>query len=161
MSVHISPAHYLELDRAAEYRSEYFDGQMIEVVGGGLVHSEVLGNTGCALHAQLRTRPCVVLMCNMRTRVGPTEQYAYPDVVVVCDKPEVLDPREDVLLNPTVIIEVLSPASADFDRDFKFVAYTAIPSLKEYVLVATDGASIEVFTRQPDGLWSQAKATRL
>lgn len=86
----------------------------------------------------------------MRTRIGSAARYAYPDVSVICGKPEVLDRRKDILLNPTVIIEVLSPSTADFDRSFKFVAYTAIPSLRQYVLITTDRVSIEVFTRQPD-----------
>jgi Uma2 family endonuclease len=101
-------------------------------------------------------------MSDMRTRVGTVARYAYPDVSVVCGKPEVLDNRKDILTNLTVIIEVLSPSTADFDRGFKFVAYTAIPSLRQFVLIATARASIEVFTRQPDGLWAPpAKATQL
>jgi Uma2 family endonuclease len=94
----------------------------------------------------------------MRVCINPRRRYAYPDITVVCGKPELADDRRDILLNPTVIIEVLSPSTADFDRGFKFVAYTAIPSLREYVLVASERCSIEVFTRQPDGLWEQAKA---
>src|SRR3954447_23123645 len=127
MPAPISPQQYLELDRAAECRSEYFDGEMFELAGGGLAHSQIIMNTGCTLHGQLRETRCEAMMCNMRTRIGSAERYAYPDVIIICGKPEVLDDRQDILLNPAVIIEVLSPSTADFDRSFKFVAYTAIP----------------------------------
>jgi len=158
----ISEEKYLELDRAAEYRSEYYDGEMFAMAGAGMAHNLIAGNTFASLHGQLRGKPCVALPSDMRTRIGCAARYAYPDVTVICGKPEVLDHRKDILTNPTVIIEVLSPSTADFDRGFKFVAYTAIPSLRQYVLIATDRPSIEVFTRQPDGLWPPpAKATRL
>jgi Uma2 family endonuclease len=134
---------------------------MFAMAGAGFAHNQIVLNAGAALHTQLRGKDCQALMSDMRTRIGSAARYAYPDVTVVCGKPEVLDRRKDILVNPTVIVEVLSPSTADFDRGFKFVAYTAAPSLRQYVLIATDRASIEVFTRQPDGLWSQAKATRL
>jgi Uma2 family endonuclease len=115
-------------------------------------------NIGAASHAQLRGRDCQALPSDMRVCINPKKRYVYPDVTVVCGKPELVDHRQDILLNPTVVIEILSPSTADFDRGFKFVAYTAIHSLREYVLVASDRCSIEVFTRQEDGLWEQAKA---
>ena len=158
----LTEEQYLELDRAAEYKSEYYDGEMFAMAGADLAHGRVVMNTGAAVHTQLRGTPCQGLATNMRVRVGSAARYAYPDLIVVCGKPEVLDHRQDILTNPTVIIEVLSPSTADFDRGFKFVAYTGIPSLRQYVLIATDRASIEVFTRQPDGLWAPpAKAARL
>jgi Uma2 family endonuclease len=158
----ISEERYLELDRAAEYKSEYYDGEMYAMAGAGMAHNQIVLNTGATLHTQLRGKNCQALMSDMRTRIGSAARYAYPDVSVICGKPEVLDRRKDILTNPTVIIEVLSPSTADFDRSFKFVAYTAIPSLRQYVLIATDRISVEVFTRQPDGLWAPpAKATAL
>jgi Uma2 family endonuclease len=158
----ISEERYLELDRAAEYKSEYYDGEMYAMAGAGMAHNQIVLNTGATLHTQLRGKNCQALMSDMRTRIGSAARYAYPDVSVICGKPEVLDRRKDILTNPTVIIEVLSPSTADFDRSFKFVAYTAIPSLRQYVLIATDRISVEVFTRQPDGLWAPpTKATAL
>jgi Uma2 family endonuclease len=157
----LTEEQYLEHDRAAEYKSEFYDGEMFAMAGAGLAHNRIVVNTEASLHAQLRGKPCEALPSDMRTRVGSARRYAYPDVSVVCGEPEVLDERKDILVNPTVIIEVLSPSTADFDRGFKFVAYTAIPSLRQYVLIATNRASIEVFTRQPDGLWSQAQAAHL
>jgi Uma2 family endonuclease len=152
---------YLEIDRAAERKSEYYDGEMFAMSGASFVHNVVVANIVGILHAQLRGNPCGVIPSDMRLRIGPRGRYAYPDVTVVCGKPELLDGRKDILLNPTVPVEVLSPSTADLDRGFKFVAYTAIPSLRQYVLVAADRPSIEVFTREPDGRWVQAKAARL
>jgi Uma2 family endonuclease len=158
----LTEEQYLELDRAAEYKSEYYDGEMFAMAGAGMTHNRIVINTGSSLHTQLRGSRCEALASDMRTRIGSAARYAYPDITVVCGEPQVLDHRKDILTNPTVIIEVLSPSTADFDRGFKFVAYTAILTLRQYVLIATDRVSIEVFTRQPDGLWAPpAKATSL
>jgi len=157
----LTPEQYLEIERAAEYKSEYYDGEMFAMAGAGLAHNRIVADTQYALQSQLSGSPCELLPSDMRIRVGSAARYAYPDITIVCGEPALLDNRQDILLNPAVIIEVLSPSTADFDRGFKFVAYTAIQSLRQYVLIATDRASIEVFTRQADGLWSQAKASRL
>jgi Uma2 family endonuclease len=157
----VSEQQYLESDRAAERKSEYYDGEMFAMAGAGLAHNRIVADTQFSLQSQLGGRGCELLPSDMRVRIGSAARYAYPDITLVCGEPELLDRRQDVLLNPTVIIEVLSPSTADFDRGFKFVAYTAIRSLKQYILIASDHASVEVFTREPDGLWSQAKATRL
>jgi Uma2 family endonuclease len=123
----ISEEKYLELDRAAEYKSEYYDGEMFAMPGAGMAHNQIVFNTSISVGTQLRGKPCQGLPSDMRVRIGSAARYAYPDLTVVCGKPEVLDPRKDILTNPTVVIEVLSPSTADFDRSFKFVAYTAIP----------------------------------
>jgi Uma2 family endonuclease len=157
----LTEEQYLELDRAAECKSEFYDGEMFAMAGAGLSHNRIVADTQFALQAQLGDNPCEVLPSDMRIRIGSAARYAYPDLTIVCGEPELLDNRQDILLNPTVIVEVLSPSTGDFDRGFKFVAYTAIPSLRQYVLIATNRASIEVFTRQPDGLWSQAQAVGL
>jgi Uma2 family endonuclease len=157
----LTEEQYLEHDRAAEHKSEYYDGEMFAMAGAGLAHNRIVVNTGASLHAQLRGKPCEALPSDMRTRIGSAARYAYPDVTVVCGKPEVLDHRKDILLNPTVIVEVLSPSTAAFDHGFKFDMYTAIPSLREYVLIATDRVSVEVFARQPDGRWLLTKALRI
>jgi Uma2 family endonuclease len=149
----IREEQYLELDRAAERKSEYFDGEMYAMAGAGMAHNWIVANTIASLHAQLRGKPCGAIPSDMRLRVATGRRYAYPDVTVVCGKPELLDGRKDILLNPTVIIEVLSPSTEKFDRGLKFVAYTAIPSLRQYLLIASDHASVEVFTKDEDGFW--------
>jgi Uma2 family endonuclease len=157
----LTEEQYLEHDRAAERKSEYYDGEMFAMAGAGLAHNQIVFNTNLSLGAQLRGTRCQGLPSDMRVRIGSAARYAYPDVTVVCGKPEVLDHRKDILLNPTVIVEVLSPSTAAFDHGFKFDMYTAIPSLREYVLIATDRVSVEVFARQPDGRWLLTKALRI
>ena len=157
----ISPEKYLELDRAAEYKSEYYDGEMFAMAGAPEGHTLVAANVLASLHAQLRARPCRAYGSDMRVQIRPHGRYAYPDVTVVCGQPEFTDGRRDVLINPTVIVEVLSPSTANFDRGFKFDAYTAIASMREYVLIEPSRVSLDVFTRQPNGRWLLAKALRL
>ena len=157
---HITPEQYLEIDRQAERKSEYYDGEMFAMAGAGLRHNEIVANIIGTLHAQLRGKPCRALPSDMRVRIS-SSRYVYPDVTVVCGKPELADNRGDILLNPTVVIEVLSPSTASFDRGLKFDAYTALESLRDYVLISTETPSIEVFSRQSDGRWLLTKAVTL
>jgi Uma2 family endonuclease len=157
----VTPEQYLEIDRRAERKSEYFDGEMFAMAGASFVHNLLVTNVVAGLHAQLRGKRCVTLPSDMRVRISPQNRYAYPDVTVVCGGPEFPDDRRDILLNPTLIAEVLSPSTALFDREFKFDAYTAIASLREYVLIASDRASVDVFSRRADGRWLLAKGLGL
>ncbi len=155
---YITPEQYLEIDRRGERKSEYYDGKMFAMAGVGVAHNAIVWNLIASLGAQLQGRPCHGYPGDLRVRIDAQVRYAYPDVSVVCGEPEFLDHRRDTLLNPTLIIEVLSPSTSSFDRGFKFDAYTAIDSLAEYVLVSSDRASVEVFTRRSDGRWLLAKA---
>ncbi len=157
----IPPEKYLELDRTAEYKSEYYDGEMFAMAGAPEGHTLVAGNVYASLHAQLRKRKCRAYGSDMRVQISPGCRYCYPDVAVVCGDAEFAESRRDVLTNPTAIVEVLSPSTASFDRGFKFDAYTAISSLREYILIEPTRISIEVFTRQPSGRWLLTKALRV
>src|SRR3954447_12043553 len=126
---HITPEQYLEIDRQAESKSEYYDGEMFAMAGASYAHNLIVVNTVSALHTQLRGTRCAALPSDMRLRIGAAARYAYPDAMVVCGEPEVLDEREDILLNPTVIVEVLSPSTESYDRGRKFEYYSAIDSL--------------------------------
>jgi len=154
----ITPEQYLEIDRRAERKSEYFDGEVFAMAGAPEAHNRIVWNVITRLGQQLAGRPCQGYPSDLRVRISATGQYVYPDVTVVCGEPQFLDERRDTLLNPTLIVEVLSPSTASFDRGFKFDHYIALDSLREYVLVASDRMSIEVFSRQPDGRWLLAKA---
>jgi Uma2 family endonuclease len=154
----ITPEQYLEIDRQAERKSEYYDGEMFAMAGVGVAHNSIVWNLIASLNPHLRGRRCRGYPSDLRVRIAPDRRYSYPDVTVVCGEPEFLDEQRDVLPNPTLIVEVLSPSTASFDRGFKFDAYTAMESLREYVLVASDRASVEVFSRQLDGRWLLAKA---
>ena len=150
----LTPEQYLELERAAiDVRSEYYNGRMYAMSGGTHPHAIVIGNLGSELRIALKKGPCVVTTSNMRVRVSKTGLYTYPDIVVVCDPPQFGDGRHDTILNPALIIEVLSPSTEAYDRGFKFAQYRALESLKEYALVSQSGPLMEIFRRQPSGDW--------
>lgn len=160
---------YLELERAAEERHEFIDGYVYKMAGESLAHSQICINLAGELRAKLRGKPCQALSPNMKVRSGPyiKEQrttkgfFSYADLTVVCGEPQFHDKHQDVLLNPTVIIEVLSESTEDFDRSQKFLRYrTHISSLQEYVLIWQVGALIELYTRQPNG-WFLAEFREL
>jgi Uma2 family endonuclease len=125
----ITPEQYLELERAAEFKSEYYDGEMFAMAGGRAGHNLIIGNVIGSLYQQFRSQPCRVYPSDMRTRVGSNRRYAYPDVVVVCGEPVYLDEVQDALLNPTLSVEVLSPSTEKFDRGRKLAYYRSIESL--------------------------------
>ncbi len=147
-----TPEEYLMLERSATTKSEYIGGQIYAMAGASHKHVLIEGNVIRELGNRLRGRPCEVHTSNMRVRVRRTGLYTYPDVTVVCGKPEFDDAKFDTLLNPTVLIEVLSPSTEAYDRGEKFVQYRRLPSLQEYVLISQDQTRVEYFRRQGE-LW--------
>lgn len=147
----ISPEEYLALERQAETRSEYLAGEIFAMAGASRTHNLIITNTVVSLGTTLKRRGCDVYTNDMRVEVDPTGLYAYPDVVVVCGQPQFKDANEDTLLNPTVIMEVLSDSTASYDRGEKFEHYAALPSLTDYLLIAQDRAAIEQRTRTERG----------
>lgn len=145
-----TPAEYLALERAAETKSEYIDGCIVAMTGGSTQHSRIAVNVVLILGPQLRDRPCDVFNSDMRVGIPPSSRYTYPDVTVVCGEQQVGDAEQDTLLNPTLIVEVLSPATESYDRGDKFAAYRRLPSLQEYVLIAQDRPSVDHYLRQGD-----------
>jgi Uma2 family endonuclease len=158
---HITPEQYLEIERKAEFKSEYYQGEMFAMSGARYAHIQVVSNTLASLHQQLRRGPCQPLSSDMRVRVTPVGLYCYPDIVVVCGEPQFADNTFDTLLNPTVIVEVLSESTEAYDRGQKFALYRTLESLREYVMISSLRASVERYTRQPDGQWLFMALTRL
>jgi len=156
-----TPEEYLAIDRQAPFKSEYHAGEIFAMAGASEEHNIITVNLTVALGSQLRGGPCRPFAADMRVRVGPADLYAYPDVVVVCGERRYADEQRDVLLNPTVIIEVLSPGTEDYDRGDKFTGYRYLDSLQEYLLVAQDRPHVEHYTRQPDGRWLLSEAAHL
>jgi Uma2 family endonuclease len=144
---------YLALERQAERKSEYLDGEIFAMAGTSRKHGLVAGNVFAALHAQLRDRECEAFTADMRVRIPATDLFTYPDIVVVCGEPRFDDEELDILLNPTLIVEVLSPTTADYDRGTKFAHYRTLPSLREYLLLAQDRVHAEHWLRQEAGSW--------
>ena len=149
----ITPEAYLASERAAEHKSEYLDGEIIPMSGASFRRTIIAANLLIALGKRLDDRPCTVHPSDLRVRVSPTGLYTYPDVVVVCDEPAFADSTFDTLLNPTLIVEVLSKSTEDYDRGGKFAHYRTLDSLQDYVLVAQDAPHAEHYARQPEGRW--------
>jgi Uma2 family endonuclease len=145
-----TPEEYLALERKSLTKHEYHDGEIFAMAGTSREHSLIGGNLARAIGNQIEDRACEVHTSDLRVCVSATGLYTYPDVVVVCGVPELLDRELDTLLNPTVIAEVLSESTEAYDRGAKFRNYRRIPSLREYVLVAQDRMSVERYTRHGD-----------
>jgi Uma2 family endonuclease len=157
---YLTEVEYLARERRAEYTSEYFRGEIFAMAGATREHNLIVLNIASQLRAQLKKRSCEVYPSDMRVRI-PSGLYTYPDVTVVCGEPKFLDERHDTLLNPMVIIEVLSESTEAYDRGKKAEPYRQIDSLRHYVLVSPDRAHIEVFTRNADQPWQITEASGL
>jgi Uma2 family endonuclease len=157
----LTPEQYLEIERNAEFKSEYFQGEMFAMAGAREAHNLVVFNVATEVGQQLRKLPCRAYVNDMRVRVSATGLYTYPDIIVVSDEPQFLDETRDTLLNPSLIVEVLSPSTEAYDRGRKFEHYRSVESLSEYLLVSAERVSAELYTRQPDGRWMLTAASRL
>ncbi len=162
---------YLALERASQERREYLDGQIYLMVGESPTHGTICTNLTAEIVNQLKGTPCRAFSKDTKVRSGPIPKsrysaealYSFPDLVVVCGEPQYLDQHRDVLVNPRVIIEVLSPSTEAFDRGEKFARYSEhLDSLTDYIVVAQSMALVEHFARQPNGQWViAATATEL
>ena len=151
---YLTEEEYLALERESEIKHEYIDGEIYAMTGGSEPHILIGVNLTRELSNRLRKSGCITYNSEMRVRITPTRNYTYPDVTVVCGERELVeDETIATLLNPTIIIEVLSPSTEAYDRGKKFQEYRKLDSLKEYVLVAQDEARIERFTRNADNTW--------
>jgi Uma2 family endonuclease len=149
----LTPEQYLEIERAAQFRSEYYNGRMYAMSGASYRHVMIISRLSHHLQSALGEGPCSVGTNDLRVRMSPAGLYTYPDLVVICGEPKFADNRADTLLNPALIFEVLSPSTEAYDRGFKFVQYRTLESLQEYGLVSQSEARVEIFRRQPSGDW--------
>jgi len=158
---YLAPEEYLAIERKAEYKSEYFRGEMLAVAGAGLNHNQIASNALILLGQQLRLKGFRTVGWDMRVHVRATGLYSYPDVVVFCGAPQLQDEHLDTLLNPTLIGEVLSPTTEIYDRTRKWERYQSIESLREYLLISSDRRHADLFTLQPSGRWLLSSASLL
>jgi Uma2 family endonuclease len=149
----VSPEEYLRQERLADFKSEYLRGEVFAMSGASYAHVLINNNLAREVGVQLRDSPCRVLTNDMRVKISSAGLYTYPDVVIVCESPQFEDKVFDTLLNPRVIIEVLSDSTEKYDRGRKFEHYRQMASFQEYVLVAQDRVSVERHVRQADGNW--------
>lgn len=157
----LTEAEYLGLDRASEVKSEFFDGEMFAMAGGTLRHSLIATNLARELGNRLRGGPCIPYNADLRIKIAATGLLTYPDLSVICGPPEFLPDTDDTVMNPTVLIEVLSDTTEAYDRGKKFEHYRQIPTLREYLLVSQKEPRIEQFLQQPDGRWLLTEAAGL
>lgn len=151
--LNISPQEYLQQERRALFKSEYVAGQVTAMAGASHRHNLITGNVIGETRQQLKGRPCEVYPSDLRLFNVVTGLYTYPDVTIVCGKPEFSDGVFDTLVNPIVLCEVLSESTENWDRGRKAAHYRQIPSLQEYILISQSEPRIEQFQRQPDGNW--------
>jgi Uma2 family endonuclease len=156
-SKYLSPAEYLEIERRAERKSEYFEGQMFAMAGASYEHGVIVMDLARELGNQLEGGPCGVQSSELRLRVAPNGLYTYPDLMVICGAPQFADNRRDAMVNPILIVEVLSESTQAYDRGGKFAHYKTLPSLREYLLIAQDVPRFEQWIRQPDNNWLMAE----
>jgi Uma2 family endonuclease len=149
----LTPAEYLAVERKAAFKSEYLNGEAFAMAGASLPHTRIKDNIARALNNQFQGGPCIAVTSDLRVKVSATGLYTYPDVVVYCGPPEMEDDRRDTLLNPKVIIEVLSDSTERYDRGLKFRHYERIESFQEYILVAQDESAVERRVRQSGWDW--------
>ncbi len=149
----ISEQDYLALERASSIRHEYADGEIFAMSGGTIEHSSVTANLIGELRTALQGREGRVLTSDMRIHISASGRYVYPDGSVVCTRPLFVDEKRDTLVNPKVILEVLSDSTEAYDRGDKFAQYRSVASIEEYVLASQKEPRIEVFTRQPEESW--------
>lgn len=153
LKTRLTEDEYLAIEREADCKSEYYNGEMFAMAGASEQHNLIAMNIGSELHRQFKGRRCRVYASDMRVRVAATGLNTYPDVVAVCGDPHFLDERHDTLLNPTVLIEILSLTTEAYDRGAKSWHYRQIVSLTEYLLIAQDRQHVEHYIRQADGQW--------
>jgi Uma2 family endonuclease len=156
--LYITPQEYLSLERQSEHKSEYIDGEIHAMTGASRAHNLITVNVAREISQQLKGKNCEAYSGEMRIRIPDADRYVYPGTVVVCGEPIFEDDFVDTLINPTLIIEVLSASSESYDRGKKFGDYRTIDSFLEYVLVAQDEYRVEQYTGHSDGRWLLSEA---
>jgi Uma2 family endonuclease len=149
---YLTPEEYLAIERKAQFKSEYWNGEMYAMSGARRAHNVIAFNSAGALAPQLRGKPCEAYVGDMRVRTTGG-LYTYPDLVVVCGEPRFVDGEFDTLVNPSLIVEILSPSTEAYDRGEKFEQYRTIDSLTEYLTLASTRIHADLYIRQPNGDW--------
>lgn len=152
---YISEEDYLTMEAVSPVKHEYFDGEIFQMAGASERHNNIAGNIYGELYGQLKRGSCKVYQNDMRLYIEKEGIYTYPDVMVVCGKPEIKKYKNlDNILNPVLIVEVLSPSTADYDKGAKFEQYRTIESFREYLIVSQNAKQIIRYTKQADGSWN-------
>jgi len=154
-------AEYLSFERESQERHEYYKGEIFLMSGTSFKHNIIEDNVRGALHASLKGKKCRSFGSNLRIHIPSNSLYTYPDILVVCDEPKFVDGEFDTLLNPAVIIEILSPSTGNYDRGVKFDLYREIESLKEYILLDAATTHFVHYSKNPDSTWTLSESKNL
>ena len=149
----ITAEEYFDIEEAAEYKSEYYHGEMFAMSGAAFHHNVIAMNISGTLYSALRNSDCMVFGSDMKIELDKARHYAYPDISAVCGEIEFAPGRNDTIVNPVLIIEILSESTQEYDRGLKFKAYQNIVSLKEYLLIDQYSCSVEHFFKNETGKW--------
>jgi Uma2 family endonuclease len=158
---YITPQQYLEQEQTAEVRSEYWNGEIVAIAGGTRNHNQIIRNLNRRLGNLLEGSPCKPFSSETGVRVSDCNTYFYPDAIIVCGEAEYEETEAETLLNPTVILEVLSPSTEAADRGRKFACYRTLASLQYYLLIEPDMPAIDLYTREANGIWQFSTLTGL
>ena len=150
---YITPEEYLATEREADFKSEYYQGEVFAMSGAGNNHNIITTNLIGQLYNSFRKKNCQAYSNNMRLHIPLNGLYTYPDVMAVCGERIFLDDKKDTLLNPFLVIEVLSPSTADYDRGTKFMLYRSIPTLQHYILVDSRACHVERYAKNAESNW--------
>ncbi|MEO6454166.1 MAG: Uma2 family endonuclease [Ginsengibacter sp.] len=150
---YITAEEYLEIDRSSKGKYELHRGTMITMQGASLNHNRIVSNLIINAGSYLKGKSCSVFPSDLRTKLKTSDSFVYPDITIVCGEPELMDDHFDTLLNPSVIIEVLSPSTEKYDKGFKFMFYVLIPSVKEYIMIDSTKLYAHISRRQNDDSW--------
>jgi Uma2 family endonuclease len=151
---YVSPEDYLRLEREAESKHEYLAGKVWAMAGAGYAHNRICANLTVEIGSQLRGKSCSVVGSDQRLQVLNASAFVYPDLTVVCGQPEFNEEKKpDTLLNPTLLVEVLSPSTSQYDRSDKFMLYRQIPSLRQYLILDSQSVHAELFSLDEQGRW--------
>lgn len=145
---------YLAFERESQERHEYYKGEIFNMSGASFEHNMIEDNVRVSIGSFLKGKPCRSFGSNLRVHSPKNTLYTYPDVLIVCDEPKFVDGKFDTLLNPSVLIEILSPSTADYDKGTKFELYREIDSLKEYILINAGKVHVELYQRNSDQSWT-------
>ena len=149
-----SPQEYLRLEREADYKSEYFKGEIFAMAGASENHNMISRRVSGSLYNHLQRKKCTHYSADMKLHIPANTLYTYPDLMVVCGDKKFVDGEKDIIMNPVIIIEILSKTTEAYDRGDKFALYRSIPSLREYVMISSTSLRAEVMRKESDlGLW--------
>lgn len=152
-NTYLSVNEYFQLQENSQQKHEYYHGEIFAMAGATKNHNIIVANLLKIFGNHLENKNCTVYPSDMKVCIDEQKHYVYPDVSIVCGDNIFLNEKEDTLLNPTLVVEVLSESTESYDRSKKFSAYRSLPSIKEYVLVSSMEKRIEIFTKSTDGRW--------